>query len=172
MPCSKNIEASPALEETLVALEEHRDEVILDELWAFVHDEANDVWTWIALSRHNLQVLALEDGQKLWQHVPQQWKEFLVFTDDYSVYRALLQDRPHKHCVTFKGERQTSKVEGTNNALRQRVSYLVRRTSAFGRSHHWNLRQAKEQADTRLEKTPLCTHSSKCSEPSTGVACF
>lgn len=139
--------------------------MILDELWTFVQRKSHDVWVWIALSRRNLQVLAfhiggraLEDGQMLWQQVPAPWKEFLIFTDGYSVYPGLLQDTPHKHCVTFKGEGQTSEVEGVNNALRQRVSYLVRRTSAFARSHHWllarlhwmihhwNLRQADKYA--------------------------
>ena len=128
-----------------------------------MHNKTNDVWVWIALSQRNLQVLAfhvegrtLEDGPKLWQHVPQGWKEFLVFTDGYTVYPALLQDRPHKHCVTFKGEGQTSEVEGVNNALRQCVSYLGRKSAAFARSlfwlttrvswfiHHWNQRQAKK----------------------------
>jgi len=33
-----------------------------------------------------------------------------------------------------KGEGQTSEVEGVNNALRQRVFYLVRRGAAFARS--------------------------------------
>ena len=139
----------------------HHDEVIVDEMWTFVGCKANDVWVWVALSRRNMQILAfhvggraLEDARQLWQQVPPAWKECLVFTDGYNVYPALLANVPHKHCLIGKGEGQTSEVEGTNNALRQRVSYLVRRSAAFARSihwlvarlhwtiHHWNLRQA------------------------------
>ena len=50
---------------------------------------------------------------------------------------------------------ETSLVEGVNNALRQGVSYLGRKTLAFARStywlqmrlhwflHHWNIKQKK-----------------------------
>ena len=112
--------------------------------WTFIGRKANGAWLWIALSRRNLQVLAfpvggrtLQDARLLWKQVPTAWREFLVFTDGYGVYPELLAHQPHKHCPTFKGEGQTSEVEGVNNALWQRASYLVRRGAAFARSHHW-----------------------------------
>jgi len=117
---------------------------------------------WIALSRRNLQVLgfhvggrALQEARLLWNQVPAAWQEFLVFTDGYGVYPQLLVQNPHKHCPTSKGDGQTSEVEGGSNALRQRVSYLVRRSCALARSqfwlcarllwtiYHWNIKQDK-----------------------------
>lgn len=127
-----------------MALEGHRDEVILDEMWSFIGRKDNPVWLWIALSRRNLQVLAfhvgghvLDDAKVLWKQVPVPWHNLLTFTDGYAVYPQLFAACPHKHCATQKGEGETSELEGVNNALRHRVSYLVRRSCAFARSHFW-----------------------------------
>jgi insertion element IS1 protein InsB len=141
--------------------------VVLDELWSFVGSKTQQAWAWIALSRRNLQVLAfhvgsrsLESAQQLWKQVPQPWQENLVFTDGYKVYQSLLAHTPLQHCRCLKKDEtswgETSVVEGANNALRQGVSYLGRKSLAFARSHywlkarlhwfihHWNLRQAKK----------------------------
>lgn len=85
-----------------------------------------------------VQDIAVPDYTKKVRDVPQAVKE--------EVYPQLLAGRPHKHCPTFKGEGQTSEVEGVNNALRQRVSYLVRRGAASARS---------EPVFTR-QQSPLC----------------
>ena len=118
--------------------------MIVDELWSFVGRKANDVWVWLAVSRRNLQAVAfhlggraLEDAKQLWQQVPQAWKRCLVFTDAYPVYQALFAHNPMQLCAGTRGEKETSEVEGVNNAFRQRVSYLTRRTSSFARSLLW-----------------------------------
>jgi IS1 family transposase len=137
--------------------------VVIDELWTFVKRKRDDFWVWLALSRRNLQVIAffvggrdLKSAQILWQQVPVAWKECLVFTDAYPVYERLLSQTPLLHCVSTKSGGYTSVVEGANNALRQGVSYLGRKSAAFARSHfwlstrlhwflhHWNKRQAKK----------------------------
>ena len=137
----------------------------MDEMWTFIGSKAHPAWLWMALSRRNVQVLAfhvggraLGDAQHLWRQVPAPWQNLLVFTDLYPVYEQLFAARAHKHCATRKGEGQTSELEGVNNALRQRVSYLVRKSCAFARSHewlcarllwtlfHWNQKQDKRYA--------------------------
>ena len=142
---------------------EGNDEVVLDELWTFVHSKVNTCWVWLALSRKNLQVIAFHVGgrdlkcaQQLWEQVPSPYRERLVFTDAYSVYERLFAAKPWQHCVGKKSEGFTSVVEGANNALRQGVSYLGRKSAAFARSHfwlttrlhwflhNWNLRQAQK----------------------------
>ena len=156
----------PPLQETLLPHEGH-DEVIIDELWTFVWSKRHAAWIWIVLSRRNLQVLAffvgkrdLHSAEQLWKQVPLPWRRDLVFTDGYRVYQALLKHNPIQHCRCLKRDPdtwgETSAVEGTNNALRQGVSYLTRKSLAFARSlhwlqvrlhwfiHHWNLRQAKK----------------------------
>jgi len=129
-----------------------RDEVILDELWAFVGSKAQQVWIWLALSRHHLQILAFHvgprDGQSachLWEQVPVPWKRDLVFTDGFSAYPPVFQERPLQHCRCFKSGPnalceefgETAALEGVNNALRAGVSYLGRKSLAFARSLHW-----------------------------------
>jgi len=160
----------PDLEETLVDLEGHRDEVVVDELWTFVGSKKNAQWVWVALSRRNLQIIgfhiggrSLDDAPQLWEQVPAKWRGFLVFTDAYPVYPQLFANAPHQLCAGTRGERDTSErdtseVEGANNALRQRVSYLARKTSSFARSllwlhrrllwmiFHWNQKQARTHA--------------------------
>ena len=116
--------------------------MVIDELWTFVARKKDDFWVWLALSRRNLQVIAffvggrdLKSAQVLWERVPVAWKECLVFTDAYPVYERLLAQTPLLHCVSTKSGGYTSAVEGANNALRQGVSYLGRKSSAFARSH-------------------------------------
>jgi IS1 family transposase len=137
----------PPLEATLLPHEGH-DEVIIDELWTFVQAKVHDFWIWIMLSRRNLQVLGfyvggrdLHSAQQLWAQVPAPWRDDLVFTDGYKVYQSLFQDQPLQHCRCLKRDSEswgeTSAVEGVNNALRQGVSYLTRKSLAFARSRHW-----------------------------------
>ncbi len=113
-------------------------------MWTFLGRKDNPTWLWMALSRRNVQVLAfhvggrsLGDAKALWEQVPMPWQNLLVFTDLYPVYKQLFASRPLKHCATRKGDGETSELEGVNNALRQRLSYLVRRSCAFARSHFW-----------------------------------
>jgi len=153
------------LEDTLVDLDGHFDEVVVDEMWTFIGRKDNAMWVWIALSRRNLQVLGfhiagrtLDDAQHLWQQVPTPWVNCLVFTDAYPVYPQLFAHQPRQLCAGTRGQRETSEVEGVNNALRQRVSYLTRKTSSFARSllwlyrpllwmlFHWNQKQAHRHA--------------------------
>jgi len=155
----------PPLVETLGACA--WDEVVVDELWTFISCKAQQAWVWIVLSRRTLQVVAffvgprdLQSAHALWEQVPSPWRDGLVFTDGLRVYEALFQEAPLKHCRCLKRDKdtwgETSEVEGANNALRQGVSYLGRKTLAFARSLHWlkyrlhwfiynwNLRQAKK----------------------------
>ena len=175
MLCSKKVDELPLLHETLPA-HPGRDEVILDEMWGFVGSKAQPVWPgafWaaLALSRHHLQILAFHLGprngqsaRQLWEQVPAPWKRDLVFTDGFNAYPPVFQERPLQHCRCFKSGSlalpeefgETAVLEGVNNALRQGVSYLGRKSLAFARSlhwlryrltwfiHQWNKRQAKK----------------------------
>lgn len=163
-----------------MALEGHRDEVVIDEMWTFIGRKDKPAWVWLALSRRNLQVIGLhiggrtlDDAKQLWEQVPAPWKRCLVFTDAYPVYEQLFAAAPMQLCAGGRGEKETSEVEGVNNALRQRVSYLTRKTSSFARSpvwllrrllwmlFHWNKRQAKRGMDINSQAA-LSAYLSSC----------
>jgi len=142
-------------------------------MWTFIVSKRQQAWVWIVLSRRSLQVVAffvgkrdLESASALWEQVPSPWRDGLVFTDGLRVYERLFQETPRKHCRCLKSDKdtwgETSEVEGANNALRQGVSYLGRKTLSFARSlywlryrlhwfiHHWNQRQAKKYSSHSL----------------------
>ena len=78
----------PDLETTLV-VPQPDDNIELDEIWTFVRRKKQQVWVWIALSYQSRQVLAIVVGdrsaktcQKLWQRIPEAYRQLMVFTDD------------------------------------------------------------------------------------------
>ena len=109
------------------------DVVEYDEMWSFVHDKSNKQWLWLAILRRTGQTIAYHIGkrdhlsfEKLYSKIPQQYKQCQSRSDFWEAYDKLPKSL-HKKCGKEEGE--TSKVEATNNALRQRVGRVVRKTA-------------------------------------------
>jgi IS1 family transposase len=88
-------------------------------------------WVWIAVSRLVGQILGFVFGDRtdgmlplLWEDVPADYKQKLVYTDEWGAYGRFFpscQHRPSK-----KGSGETNHSEGLNTKCRQRQSGLVR----------------------------------------------
>lgn len=115
-----------------------------DEMWGFVHKKANRQWIWIAMDVTTRQIIAFHVGNRsrdsakaLWAKIPLVYREQATFhTDQYEAYTGVMPTEGHK-AITKKA-RQTNRIERFNNALRQRVSRLVRETLSFSKklAHH------------------------------------
>ena len=74
----------------------------LDELWSFVLKKAHDFWIWIALCRKTRQVVAYAIGkrskqtcQRLWEAIPQEYRQGHCFTDFLRVYTLVIPQEQH-----------------------------------------------------------------------------
>lgn len=111
-----------------------------DELWSVVARRENKRWIWLILERCTRQVIALHIGDRsqdsaraLWAKVPPAIKaRALVLTDCWDAYALAIFANQHIACE--KQSRQVSLVEGFNCTLRQRVSWLVRKSLSFSKS--------------------------------------
>ena len=122
---------------TLPSIQDN-DIVEYDELWSFVHDKNNKQWLWLAVLRRTGHTIAYHIGardyvafQQLYSKVPPPYKKCQSRSDFWEVYDNLPK-RLHSMCGKEEGE--TFMVEATNNALRQRVGRLVRKTCSFSKS--------------------------------------
>lgn len=111
----------------------------LDELWSFVLKKVNQIWVWIALCRKTRQVVAYALGdrsaktcQRLWEAIPQGYRQGHCFTDFWVAYSAVISDEQHTAVGKETGE--TAHVERWNNTLRQRLARFIRMTLSFSKS--------------------------------------
>ncbi len=102
----------------------------------------NPLWLWNSVSFYTSQVLSLalgardlETARRMWAAVPPDYQRKQAHTDEYLVYEYLFPWSKHWQCP--KGSGATNVVDGVNNALRQRVSYLGRKTASFARNPEW-----------------------------------
>ncbi|WP_425503626.1 IS1 family transposase [Armatimonas rosea] len=93
-----------------------------------------NLWLWTAVSRYSSQILGYVIGDRKWhwlgqlyEQLPDSYRKRLVYTDGYGAYQAFFSDWQHR--IGYKFEGRTSVVEGVNNSLRHRCSFLVRRSS-------------------------------------------
>ena len=110
-----------------------------DELWSVVLKKANDSWIWIALCRKTRQVVAYAMGkrskqtcQRLWEAIPQEYRQGHCFTDFLRVYASVIPEEQHTAVGKETGE--TAHVERWNNTLHQRLARFVRMTLSFSKS--------------------------------------
>ena len=107
-------------------------------MWTFVHDKKNKIWLWLAVLRRTGHALAYHLGNRdhdafdeLYSKVPPKYRKCQSRSDFWEVY----EDLPKKlHRMCGKEEGETFMVEATNNAIRQRVGRLVRKTCSFSKS--------------------------------------
>lgn len=111
----------------------------LDELWSFVQVKSNKWWIWIALCRRTRQVVNWFMGdrsewscQRLWEEVPDDYKQSICYSDFWEAYVKVLQG--YNHQAVGKDSGQTNHVERWNNTLRQRICRFVRKTLSFSKS--------------------------------------
>src|SRR4249920_3413089 len=138
----KKVAQLPPLRTTLVASdpEDSTSTILeLDELWSFVLKKANNSWIWIALCRKTRQVVAYAVGdrskktcQRLWEAIPQEYRQGHCFTDFLKVYASVIPEEQHTAVGKETGE--TAHVERLNNTLRQRLARFVRMTLSFSKS--------------------------------------
>ena len=135
----------PALKDTLLEpAEPEQVELELDELWSFVRYKGNQRWIWLALCKATRQVVACVIGgrgeatcRRLWQAVPENYRQGVVYTDFWRAYGAVIPDAQHQ--VGGKETGLTNHVERFNNTLRQRLARFVRKTLSFSKSDHLHL---------------------------------
>ncbi len=133
----------PEIETTLV-VPQPLDNIELDEVWTFVRRKNQQVWVWIALAYQSRQVLAMVIGDrsaatchKLWQRIPEAYRNLMVFTDFWRAYQKVVPRELHRPCD--KGTGWTNAVERFNLTLRQRIGRMVRKTLSFSRSWRMHL---------------------------------
>jgi IS1 family transposase len=141
-PTEKKVAQLPPLQTTLFAPDPEdpaSTTLELDELWSFVLKKAHDSWMWIALCRKTRQVVAYALGdrskktcQRLWQAIPQEYRQGQCFTDLLNVYASVIPEEQHTAVGKQTGE--TAHVERWNNTLRQRLARFVRMTLSFSKS--------------------------------------
>lgn len=128
------------MSETLLPYEPG-DVLELDELWSFVYCKANKCWIWIALCKRTRQIVSWVMGgrdeercQTLWDLVPQEYKQCLVYSDFYAAYEQVLAG--YKHLSVGKDSGLTNHVERWNCTLRQRICRFIRKTLSFSKSEY------------------------------------
>ncbi len=98
------VRALPDLEDTLLPVEP--DDVLeLDELWSFVLKKSRKRWLWTAICRRTRQIVAFVIGdrsektcRRLWNKVPDEYKQCLTFSDFWEAYQQVLPKKTHR-CV-------------------------------------------------------------------------
>ena len=137
------VQALPPLKGTLLPAKPG-DVLELDEAWSFVYKKEQKRWLWTALCRRTRQIVAFVIGDRskktclrLWNKIPQQYKECYTFSDFWDAYRLVFPKKTHR-CVG-KESGETAHMERWYNTLRQRLARYVRKTLSFSKSdayHH------------------------------------
>jgi len=70
--------------------------------------------------------------QRLWEAIPQGYRQGHCFTDFWAAYAAVIAEQQHTAVGNETGE--TAHVEHWNNTLRQRLARFVRMTLSFSKS--------------------------------------
>jgi insertion element IS1 protein InsB len=70
--------------------------------------------------------------QRLWEAIPDNYRQGHCFTDFWAAYRVVIPEEQHTAVGKETGE--TAHVERWNNTLRQRLARFVRMTLSFSKS--------------------------------------
>jgi IS1 family transposase len=132
----------PSLVQSLLPAQ--ADDVLeMDELVSFVSEKWFKRWLWTAQCRRTRQIVAFAIGdrsettaRKLWQAIPDPYRDCPVFTDEFNVY-PLIVPAPQHHPVP-KGSGLTNHQERWYNTLRQWVGRYTRRTLSFSKEDFYH----------------------------------
>lgn len=98
----------------------------------------------MAVCKETKQVVACVIGgrgiatcRKLWETVPEAYKQGIIFTDFSEAYEAVIPDEQHQ--AVGKETGLTAHVERFNNTIRQRLARFVRKTLSFSKCEHMHL---------------------------------
>ena len=133
----KKAQELPPLETTVLPPQKG-DSLEADEMWSFVGSKKNQIWTWLCVSFLTGQVIAYavyavgdrsaDTGRVLFSRVPKPWRKKLVYTDEYSAYRAIVPAWKH---------RPSPKGSGRTNPLNcEAFEASSAPTTAFGNGWH------------------------------------
>jgi insertion element IS1 protein InsB len=111
-----------------------------DEMWSFVGNKENKQWIWLAMDVGTRQIIAFHiggrgkaDAEKLWQQIPEIYREkAYFFTDYWNAYACVLPK--NRHAAVGKHTGLTNHIERFNLTMRQRVSRLVRSSLSFSKN--------------------------------------
>ena len=124
-------DALPPLEETLQPVDSENIPVLeVDELWSFVFRSKDKVWVWIAMNRETREIVAYACGDRsedtcriLWDRVPSDYKEAIVFSDHWNAYQAVIPSEQHRPVGKETGE--TAHIERWNNRVVPHDNILI-----------------------------------------------
>jgi insertion element IS1 protein InsB len=101
-------------------------------MWTYVWSKIHAIWLWFAVCRRTQQVVWWVVGARdekscraLKESIEEEYRGCKTRSDGLVVYAKVFGEK-HELCGKESGE--TTKVEGTNNKLRQRLGYLIRKT--------------------------------------------
>jgi len=125
----------------------------MDEMWSYVDNKKNQVWTWLAMERQTRRIVGIAFGDrstktclKLWQSLPPDYrKRAIIYTDFWESYANVLPSKRHR--AVGKKSGQTAHIERYNNTLRQRCSNLVRKTLSFSRNQEFHEKRIRNFVD-------------------------
>ena len=113
--------------------------MIMDEMYTFVHRKRKKVyiWTAIAVTRTNRYLyfyhLSRDKGAgALWNFKDDLPNTPKVYTDGHYSYNAIFGDK-----ATMQKSKVTNVIENLNSQIRDKISYLVRKSKAHAKSFDW-----------------------------------
>ena len=128
--------------ETLASAE--ADDILeLDEAWSFVLKKTQQRWLWTAICRRTKQIVAYVLGdrsettcQKLWEAIPEAYKNSLTYSDFWKAYAKVFPKETHQSVGKETGE--TAHMERWYNTLRQWNARYTRKTLAFSKKETYH----------------------------------
>jgi IS1 family transposase len=138
----QRVASLPSLVESLLPAQV--DDVLeMDELVSFVSEKWFKRWLWTAQCRRTRQIVAFAIGdrsettaRKLWQAIPDAYRDCSVFTDEFNVYPLIVP--PAQHHPVPKGSGLTNHQERWYNTLRQWNGRYTRRTLSFSKEDRYH----------------------------------
>ncbi len=107
----------------------------IDELWHYAHKKQQKLWIWLAYSRAQRRIIAIEVGgrgvkplKRLWARV-QEVQPLAVCTDEWSAYRKIIPPN-----LLIQSKKYTHNVEAQNSSLRDFIKRFNRKTKAYSKA--------------------------------------